>query len=434
MKYITIALISLLLVSTVSAFAFFGFIGDINVSSTFDENVFETSIGVAHTTYPINEITNHANNTLMVELLTNGGTNVIYHDEDGLPLSDLDDDGLPELIIPVGGTSITVSSETTGVVNTTFTTPEDVDFINMTSKELVSENTYMPTDDMIGYLIYEQSSSDFNFCLKAEKLETSTEYSLIYYVDQPDRFDAWGGVYPSKTIISLRSGEDFESYHITNKMVFTIGEVAIGHSLPHPDYDTNAYTVNHDYRGAPNYYKYGTGAKMWLIPNTDLNDDPVKNSNEVIVKSWNPDDYLFEDGLVNYEDIDGEASVMNDPVEVSVNFVEGGSQGHHSSYYYANMIFMSASDEFEYTITSDDLTVGDYDLGYRTLPGWAYGYSQDTIPIESFSVDTISGFVFTSTVNLDVDLIKGRFILQSINIPLDKFVSDESVEYIDTDK
>ena len=48
-------------------------------------------------------------------------------------------------------------------------------------------------DDIQAVLSYDDIGSQFDYTLTAEGLNPETSYSLIYYSDQPDRFEDWGG-------------------------------------------------------------------------------------------------------------------------------------------------------------------------------------------------------------------------------------------------
>lgn len=425
MKHIAVALISLLLISTVSAFAFFGFVGDIEVSSPFDQDTFVTSIGAACTTFPIYGITNYANDSILVELVTSGhGTaNITYVDEDKLPLSDLDDDGNPELLIPVGGTNIYVGSNVEPVVViTVLTTPINVDFAGLTSKSLIIPNGgYTPNYDMSGYVIYEESATEFNFCVKAEDLQTS-EYGLIYYVDQSDRFvSGYGGVYPSKTIVTLTAGAPYDTYTVPSNKVFTIDSVELGHSLPH-EVDANAYTVDHDYRGAPEFYADATGAKLWLIPTVSLNDDPDDGTTEKIMKNWAPSTFLLADGLVNYEDTGVEEIV---PDMSTLTFTAYYGPPPALTQHTTVMKYYEEGDEFYYELSSTNFGNDDFKLWFVNFNT---EWSGETTLVTFTGPGPISG-----SVNLDENLVNSNFGIQSLTDTNSYFISDDWLNYTDTD-
>ena len=60
--------------------------------------------------------------------------------------------------------------------------------------------------------------------------------------------------------------------------------------LPQSD-DAN---LNADYSQAPDFYVHKTGAKLWLVPKTDIGDGKTLNW-----ANWN--NYLYETDLISYQ-------------------------------------------------------------------------------------------------------------------------------------
>ena len=115
----------------------------------------------------------------------------------------------------------------------------------------------------------------------------STEYVLIYYADQPDRYVNWGGA-PALELATFTSNADgaFSESGIQN----------LGACLPY-ETDWNI-GPNADYTQLPDNYKHGKGAKIWLILASDY------NGVDKVLTGWHPDSYLFETDLIAYFDCD----------------------------------------------------------------------------------------------------------------------------------
>lgn len=313
-------LVGLLVIGTASAaVAYFAFSGTIEVTSPFGANQYDAfniqlKAGDSER-YPDLYIQNSANTSILVELNTIvtdssdqvvSGISILYCDMDGILLSDVDNDGDQELVIPSGGTYIDALVEAdeyletdTYTVNASANPPVDVDFVELTYKDDTTDGgEWNPTDEMDAYVIYAEESSTFDYCVKAIGLDDDTSYSLIYYVDQTDRFNNYLGVFPSKTIATIVTGE-YTSEYDEDDMLFETDSFDIGHSLP-VSTDANADPVNHDYRGAPDFYENSAGAKLWLVPTSDITSDPDDDQTSKLMTEWNPADYLFECELVHY--------------------------------------------------------------------------------------------------------------------------------------
>ena len=300
-------LMGLLVIGTASAaITYFAFSGTIEVTSPFGENQYdafniELIAGDSEYTYDYITVENGADTPILVELNTivtdssnqviTSGYSVLYTDNDGIVLPDVDNDGDQELVIPSYEAYIHASITTDAdlpadiyTVNVSANSPENVDFVELTYKD----SEWNPTDEMDGYVIYATSSDDFEFCVKATGLDDAEDYYLMYYADDADRFDNPNSV--ETTIIATIGLGDYYP-HNTNEL-FLIDSVSLGHSLPHPD-DANADSSNHDYRGAPDFYKDSTGARLWLVPSDKYDGTSFDRKAQ--------DEYLFDNGLINYE-------------------------------------------------------------------------------------------------------------------------------------
>lgn len=152
-------------------------------------------------------------------------------------------------------------------------------------------------NEIQGTLTYNLVSPTFEYEFEAEGLTASTEYSLIYYADKPDRFVDWGGNNPGVLIATFTTDSDGD-------IPLTTGSENLAMNLPHVD---DANNDEYDYcktvanGGTDDMYDLCHGAKIWLVPSTDYS--------EPALTVWNPTTYLFETDLITYDDsdTDGEA-------------------------------------------------------------------------------------------------------------------------------
>lgn len=128
-----------------------------------------------------------------------------------------------------------------------------------------------------GKLIFNPKSPNFDFFFYGCELKPSDGqdiyYSLIYYADQEDPFINWGGDNPGEFIASGSTDPCGN--------IYLSGSVDLNMDLPHPN-DEN----------------YQDGAKIWLVPSLDYDEEHTK------LTAWNPTDYLFENNLITYDDTD----------------------------------------------------------------------------------------------------------------------------------
>ncbi|MDO8498240.1 MAG: hypothetical protein Q7S44_00395 [bacterium] len=126
-----------------------------------------------------------------------------------------------------------------------------------------------------GKMTYNQSGSTFDYVFNGHELQPNTGYSLIYYADP------WPGDNPGALIVSGTSNGG-GNIHLAGSVDLTIDLP----SLP----DQNA--VDPCEGGASPC----PGAKIWLVPSSDY--DATTNS----MTAWNPENYLFENNSILYED------------------------------------------------------------------------------------------------------------------------------------
>jgi len=118
------------------------------------------------------------------------------------------------------------------------------------------------------------------------KFMPETEYVLIYYADQPDRFSNWGGA-PALELATFTSDGD-GSFSES-------GNVNLDGCLP----KENDWNIGPDADYvASDGYEHGKGAKIWLIPSD------IYNGIDSELTDWVPDEILFETDLIAYFDCD----------------------------------------------------------------------------------------------------------------------------------
>jgi hypothetical protein len=132
-----------------------------------------------------------------------------------------------------------------------------------------------------GMMRYTLWGETFNFHFKGRKLQPGVSYTLIYYPDP----------WPGNNLICLGSGVANEDGNIR----IADHNFDIQTSLPAPDVDANF---------APVYPSGAVGAKIWLVLSSDVDcegDEQVEPPIDPQMTGWNPDQYLFEYNLINFE-------------------------------------------------------------------------------------------------------------------------------------
>ena len=122
-----------------------------------------------------------------------------------------------------------------------------------------------------GVLRYNLWGKVFSFDFHGWKLAPKKKYTLIYYPDP----------WPGEGLICLGSGKTNPAGNIN---LFN-HHFDIGTSLPAKD----------DANWSPQYPSGAVGAKIWLVLSEDV--DCAKS----YMTGWNPDSYLFEYNLINFE-------------------------------------------------------------------------------------------------------------------------------------
>lgn len=132
-------------------------------------------------------------------------------------------------------------------------------------KEVDGDLAWLDHDDVFGTLTHTVRGPEFDYSFEGYGLDSNTEYCLIYYSDP------WTGDEGTEIACgSTASGETDLSLS---------GSPNLGMNIP---------TIGDD--------NYPGGGKIWLV----LADDYEGGK----MVGWDPDSYLFETGLIQYEDTD----------------------------------------------------------------------------------------------------------------------------------
>jgi len=217
-----------------------------------------------------------------------GGTTDQWHQtlfNENVHISDLDCVFVPLGSLPPGGKMYVLQSyhldAATGNEYQGDTLTFTVEFFaqQMPGTTLVMENKdenqnwlVLFGDTMKGELDYNSMGPTFDYTFEATGLQNTTDYSLIYYADP------WAGGNPGALIANFTTDG-------TGDIPSTPGSIELGIDLPDSS-DDNALL----------------GAKIWLVLSGDYSATTPGDSGQMT--GWNPDDYLFETHLINYNDTD----------------------------------------------------------------------------------------------------------------------------------
>jgi hypothetical protein len=176
-------------------------------------------------------------------------------------------------------------------------------------------------DGAWGKMKYNQSGETFDFVFNGHGLVHETEYTLIYYPDP----------WPGTGLICLGSGTVNEE-----------GNIHIAESVNTGD--------------LPACGDRNVGAKIWLVLSDDVDCDNK-------MTGWNPEEYLFENNLIEFEDIDTDWLCLYEKLnDASCDWpVVDGAWG--------KMKYNLLGDEFEFVFNGHGLDTGvDYTLIYYPDP------------------------------------------------------------------
>ena len=242
---------------------------------------------------------NNASVPTLTEIVTGydpdgDGINVHYT-YNGETLCDVDNDGNPECVVPAGSdgeelemhicTSSALAPDTY-TITTNFTPAVHVGMLVLEDKD--GDWAPMLENDITATLIFGTNEPEFTYCLTGVTKDPGTDYTLIYYADEPDRFVNWGGKNPGAYIANGTSSG-------TGSIEMS-GSINLNMDLPHPD-DANYDMTETDYREAPDFYCNGCGAKIWLVTSADAAGYPG-------LSNWTPGNYLYDTELIQYTDSD----------------------------------------------------------------------------------------------------------------------------------
>lgn len=194
---------------------------------------------------------------------------------------------VPVMAVPVG-TEVTLS----GTVYTNSMQLENKLFA--TTWAVIPDATYAT-------LGYNASGNTFDWGLHVQGVADGS-YALIYYADKENRFTNWGGNNPGFVITTIT---------VTGGIANASGSTELNMDLPCPP-DWNATLAGAADSGYP-----ATGAKIWLVPASFLT-----GGTSLPLNAWAPsNNWLFETGLINYNDLQMESPIKSISVNPSaINF------------------------------------------------------------------------------------------------------------------
>lgn len=216
--------------------------------------------------------------------LTNGGTYVITQD-DHWKLAELECQWIPIGLLPVCTDvevwlSFHIQDEAGNQYQTDMVTfdievmlqqedapppdnewPSDMRVLRLENKDPDTWAPIIEDGSTYGILTYDCKAQKFNYTFEGYGLQ-DVEYDLIYYADP------WPGNNPGALIGSGTA---------SGGRLSLSGGVELDTDLPDP-----------------NDWNYPDGAKIWLVTSSDYDGSKMT--------AWNPEDYLFEMRLINYND------------------------------------------------------------------------------------------------------------------------------------
>jgi len=187
-------------------------------------------------------------------------------------------------------TVCTLNGESTGdkcagITTQIYTVPETTT-LNLCEKD----SNWKCNSGATATLTFDTVNPKFVGELTISGLNGSTQYALIYYPDNEDRFasDKWNGA----------GGEVIETFMGSATTVAI--DIDLGRNLPHAgDWNINPSPNYCDKHNGWDDYVHCRGAKLWIVPTSDLT-----GNNALPLTAWNPGSYLFETDLITYSDCD----------------------------------------------------------------------------------------------------------------------------------
>lgn len=207
----------------------------------------------------------------------------IYKDEDEVTVGSINNQDIFLGMVPAGGSMEVTQSyhlrpETGNWAQADTMTFDITIYAEQLTGTLVLENKtgdpdwQIVADNIKATLTYNLTSPTFDYSLTGKAPLTNTKYCLIYYADP------WAG---DGALIGCGSTG------ASDRNISFSGSVELGMDLP--DWGTCA-DENHP-----------EGAKIWLVTASDYNNNTESTGP---MTAWNPDNYLFETGLITYDDTD----------------------------------------------------------------------------------------------------------------------------------
>lgn len=140
------------------------------------------------------------------------------------------------------------------------------------------------SDSTKGVLTFDTVKTTFDYTINVTGLAATTPYAIVYYADP------WAGNHPGAVIGTFTTLGD-GSYSGS-------GSTDLGINLPSsPDENIDKVPDFCDFHNLNDNYTHCHGAKIWVVPTTDLTND-----NSLPLDAWSPSSYLFETDLVVYLD------------------------------------------------------------------------------------------------------------------------------------
>lgn len=150
-------------------------------------------------------------------------------------------------------------------------------------KSKYQQNWTEMNDGREAEVTFEIVANNFNYDMKTKGLVANTDYSLIYYADP------WSGNHPGKLVGTFKTDGTgvYSATGLHTSLGMNMPNIADANYNPTPNFCNGN-------NGYDDYDLCGSGAKFWIVPNTDYT--------EPSVTAWNPDNYLFETDLITYSD------------------------------------------------------------------------------------------------------------------------------------
>jgi len=130
-----------------------------------------------------------------------------------------------------------------------------------------------------GKMKYNLSGANFDFVFNGHGLVEGSEYTLVCYPDP----------WPGNDLICLGSGIVNEDGDVHIKDSINTGDLPIAADQNNIDNEDKYEWINEDYNGA----------KIWLVLTND-----VQCGENSEMAGWNPEEYLFENNLITFDDTD----------------------------------------------------------------------------------------------------------------------------------